>query len=130
MVKKFLNENLISILSWIAAAFVLGGWIWALVALPLVGAREPGVPLILHFDDLRGITVVGGLDAIIFAGIFGLVVVGMNFAIAREFELRAGGVNGEGGAGGRFFGRFLAVMTLAFAILLFIAFAAIINVNI
>lgn len=127
MVKKFLNENLIPVLCWAAIVFVLGGWIWALVALSFVGSRQPGVPLILHFDDLRGITVVGGLGTIIFAGIFGLVVVGMNFAIAREFTLRTSVANATRS---RFLGRFLAGMTLAFAILLFIAFAAIINVNV
>jgi hypothetical protein len=42
----------------------------------------------------------------------------MNFFIALEFDARD-----------RFLGKFTAVMTLVFATLLFIAFAAIINVN-
>jgi hypothetical protein len=121
MIERFFYKNVISVLCGAALAFVLGGFVWACLALRGVGVADPdgSSSLILHFANGVGITSVGGLDLIIFMGIFGLLVVAMNFAIARELESRD-----------RFFGRFLAVMTLVFAVLLFIAFAAIINVNV
>lgn len=121
MIKKFSTHRLITILSTVALAFVLGGCLWAVGELSGIS----GNPLILHFNDLTGITQVGGLMTIIFMGAFGSLVVVMNAAIALEFADRPGA-----GAHGQFFGRFLVSMTLAFAVLLFIAFAAIINVNI
>lgn len=121
MIKKLSAHRLITALYTIALTFVLGGCIWACAAL----AGISGNPLILHFNDLDGITQVGGLAVIIFMGIFGALVVLMNFAIALEFADRP-----SGSAHGQFFAKFLAAITLAFAVLLFIAFAAIINVNV
>lgn len=115
--KKFFNENFIIISCSAAIAFVLGGFVWAFFALRLAG----GETFILHFSDLNGITNVGGLGGIVFMGAFGLLVVLINFAIAREFA-------GRDRAG--FFGKFIATLTLLFAVLLFLAFAAIINVNV
>lgn len=115
MIKKILHKNLIEILFGTAAVFVLGGLVWAFFALREIG----GVPLILHFDDVNGITGGGGLGYLIFMGLLGLLIIGMNFALAREFTGRS-----------RFMSGFLGVATLIFAVLLFIAFAVIINVNV
>lgn len=104
----------VGILSLAALAFVLGGSLWAYFALGGAG----NTPLILHFDDISGITAVGSLKNLIFVGLLGVIVVIMNFFIALELEERD-----------RFLGKLTAALTLLFAVLLFIAFAAIINVN-
>jgi hypothetical protein len=109
------KHKLISIFSAVALCFVLGGSLWAYFALSALGSG----PVILHFNDIDGITSIGGLGVIIFMGIFGVLVTLMNFAIALEFEERD-----------PFFGKFLASLTLVFAVLLFIAFVAILSVNI
>jgi hypothetical protein len=96
-----------------SAVFVVAGFIWAFVALQRMNG-----PHILHFDELRGITAVGGAGVIIFAGIFGMAVVIINGFLAMALEKRS-----------VLFGKLTAVLTLVFAILLFIAFAAIISVN-
>jgi len=114
MLKRFLDENFISVICAVAGAFVLSGFAWAFFAL-----RNAGPHLILHFNDINGITSVGGFGMIVFMAALGLLVVGMDFAIAREFAVRS-----------RFFSRFLALIALLFAVLLFIAFAVIINVNV
>lgn len=114
MMKKIIRAKVVSILSLTAFLFVLGGFLWADLALRGVA----NAPLILHFDDIQGITSVGPLGTIIFVGSLGLAIVIMNFFIALEFDARD-----------RFLGKLTAVTTLIFAILLFIAFAAIINVN-
>jgi hypothetical protein len=125
MIKKLSTHRLITALYTIALAFVIGGCLWACAELGGV----TGNPLILHFNDLTGITQVGGLATIVFMGVFGALVVLMNFAIALEFADRPG-VAANSSVHGQFFARFLAVITLAFAVLLFIAFAAIINANV
>jgi len=116
MVKPFVEKHLVSILCWTAVAFVLAGFSWSLVALAPIRAT----PIILHFNDIDGITAVGGLGTIVFMGVFGLLIVLMDFAIAHELDSR----------GRRFLGRYLAATALIFAILLFIAFLAIVNVNV
>lgn len=115
MLKKIFNENFISIVFSISAAFIIGGFVWAYVVLRSAGTST----LILHFDSVQGITMIGGPGFIVFVGAFGLLVGLMNFAIAREFTTRD-----------RFLGKFIALMTLLFAVLLFIGFTAIINANI
>ena len=65
-----------------------------------------------------GITAVGSPTNLVFVGFLGTVVVIMNFFIALELEAR-----------NRFLGKLVAALTLLFAVLLFIAFAVIINVN-
>jgi hypothetical protein len=96
-----------------SAAFVFAGFLWAIIFF----GRTSG-PFILHFNDLAGITMVGKMGIIVFAGIFGIAVVLLNGVLALEFDER-----------NLFFGKLAAVLTLVFAILLFIAFAAILSVN-
>jgi hypothetical protein len=114
MIKKFLRHKLVGGLSLAAVLFSAGGFLWAYFALR--GVRT--TPLILHFNDISGITSIGGISNLIFVGIFGLVITIMNVPIAIELDARD-----------RFLGKLAAVSTLIFAILLFIAFSAIINVN-
>ena len=115
MVELFRRYRLVAWLSTASLIFVLGGFIWALAML----SRASQALLILHFNDLSGITALGSVGKVMRVGILGLVVVGMNTAIAFEFEQRRS-----------FLGKFLAGATLLFAALLFIAFAAIIKANI
>ncbi len=112
--RKVIRAKAVSILSFAALALTAGGWFSAYFALREVA----DTPLILHFDDLSGITAVGGRGIITFMGILGVAVTIMNFFISLEFEARD-----------RFLGKLSAVITFIFALLLFIAFAAIVNVN-
>ena len=102
-----------------ALAFAGGGFVWALAAL---GARGSGGvaagPYILHFNDISGITQIGSVGDLARAGIFAGVAVIASFAVAFELDRRD-----------RVLGKLMAAVTLAAAVLLFIACAAILNVN-
>ena len=113
MIEQIKKHGLVSGLLAAAAVFIIAGFIWALVSLEKVIG-----PLVLHFNDLQGITATGNIGTIIFGGALGVVVVLMNGCLALEFEER-----------NPFLGKLIAVLTLVFAILLFIAFAAILSVN-
>jgi hypothetical protein len=114
MFKKMIRHKAVSAAFLGSLLLVAGGSMWAWVALQGIA----GSPLILHFDDIEGITAVGGPGGFLFMGILGMVVVLFNFAIALELEERD-----------RFLGKITAGMTFIFAVLLFVSFAAIINVN-
>ncbi len=75
-------------------------------------------PVILHFNDITGITQVGSARTLLFVGIFALVAAAVNVPIALELDRRD-----------RVLGKLLAGSTLGLAVLLFIACAAILNVN-
>jgi len=111
---EILKHKLVSILSLASLCFVLGGFFWAYFDLRNAGSG----PFIIHFNDVNGITSVGGLGTIVFMGIFGIVVVLMNSWIALEFEMKEA-----------FFGKLLAALTLVLAVLLFVGFASIMAVN-
>jgi hypothetical protein len=112
--KKIVKARAVSVTSLLALTLVLGGWLWAHYALRGI----TNGPLILHFDDIQGITAVGDLSTITFMGALGTTVVLMNFFIALEFDGRD-----------RFLGKMAAGVTFVFAVLLFIGFVAIIKVN-
>ena len=114
-VKKILRHRAVGATSLAALLFVLGGAVWSRSVLRPVSRSSP---LIVHFNDLQGITAVGTPEILVFMAILGTVVVIVNFMIALELDERD-----------RFLGKLMAAVTLVFAILLFIAFAAIINVN-
>ena len=114
MLKKIMHARAVSVLSLGAFLLALGGPLWAYFALR--GAA--GAPLILHFDDISGITAVGPLVGITLVGLFGLAAAIINFFIAIELDARS-----------RFLGKLVAAITFLFTVLLFISFAAIINVN-
>ncbi len=114
MFAKLKKYKGVSITSLVALAFAMGGALWAYFALHRIGAT----PIILHFDDLSGITAVGGLGDLMLAGGAGIAIVIVNFFLALALEERD-----------RFLGKLTAALTLLFAILLFIGFVAIMNVN-
>ena len=114
MWRRIIRAKAVSVASFVSLAFVASGWAWAEVALGHVA----NAPLILHFNDLDGITAVGASRSLAYIGGIGIIVVLLNFLIAIELEERDG-----------FLGKLMAGITLIFAVLLFIGFAAIINVN-
>lgn len=113
MFHQLSKHKLISGLLAASALFVVGGFAWALISLGRING-----PFIAHFDDLFGIAPAAGRGTVIFAGIFSMVAVFVNGCLAIEFEER-----------NALFGKLTAILTLVFAILLFIAFAAILSVN-
>ena len=97
----------------LSALFAIGGWVWAWLAL-----RGIQTPLILHFSDYTGINQTGGIGEIHGLGATAVIIVGLNFFLARslaEHDPR--------------WARALAGATLFVAVLLFTALAAIISVN-
>ncbi len=114
MIEKIKKYRLVSLLSFASLAFASGGFFWALGAL---GGVISG-PLVLHFNDMQGITSIGSFGNVLWMGILGIAIVLMNFFVAIDLEARD-----------NVFGKIVAVMTLIMAILLFLAFAAIIKVN-
>ncbi len=114
MFRKLIKYRLITAFCVMALAFVIGGCIWAYVALKSTGSG----PFILHFNDIEGITEVWGISTILFMGIFGVIAVLADLVIAIELAGHE-----------RKLGNTLAAGGLVFAILLFMAFAAILKVN-
>ncbi len=114
MLKSVLRHKTVCILSLASLIFTGGGFAWTYFALRTVNDS----PLILHFDDISGITSVGSMAHLVFIGVLGLIGVVMNFFIALELDARD-----------RFLGTLAAALTLFFAALLFIAFSVIIHVN-
>lgn len=114
MFAKMLRHRVVSAMFFASFVFAAGGYAWMWFTMRSAGAG----PFILHFDDIEGITAVGGLGTLNFMGIFGMLAVLANFAIALELEEKDG-----------FLGKFLGAATLFFSYLLFMAFVAIISVN-
>jgi hypothetical protein len=115
MFKKILTHKFISALSLVSCLLSLSGIAWAWVAL---GNVADATPLVLHFNDMHGITHVGGFAMLAFMGIFGVVIAVANGFVAVALDERDAVL-----------GKMVAVLTLVFSILLFIGFASIISVN-
>lgn len=96
-----------------SALFVVGGWAWAYAVL-----RNTTQPLIIHFNSEQGITRIGNFADLTAIGILGIVIVIVNCPLAFNLEERD-----------RFLGKLVTAATLFLSILIFIGFAAIINVN-
>lgn len=114
MIKNISKYRLVSLLSLASFAFAAGGFFWALGAL---GGASSG-PFILHFNDMQGITSIGGFGDLLLMGVIGMAIVIVNFFVALALEARDAVL-----------GKLVAAMTLAMVILLFLAFVAIIKVN-
>lgn len=114
MIKKILHYRVVSLLFFASMVLVLGGAIWAIVAMLQTGTA----PYILHFNDIDGITNVGGIGNIVLMGILGALIVWIDFLIALELEARD-----------NVLGKIVAAVTLILAVLLFLGFVAILNVN-
>lgn len=102
--------NLVLVLS---LTLVLGGWIWSYFELKSIED-----PLIIHYSQEVGIDQVGYAGDLAKVGIFGTVVILINFLIAVELEGKDG-----------FLGKLTSGVTLLLGLLIFIYFAAIISVN-
>jgi len=114
IMKKALNHRAVVITSLIALFFVIGGFLWLLLGLLAIGSG----PFILNFNDIQGITRTGGIGDVVTMGILGVLIVIVNFFLAVELDGRD-----------RVLGKMVAGITLVGAILLFIAFVAILSVN-
>ena len=114
MTKKLMKYKAVSAACCGAIAIALGGFCWAYFRLLNAGAG----PLVLHFNNMNGITDVGNLWGIVSMGILGMVVTVVNFFIAIELEERD-----------RFLGNIVAASSIFFAVLLFIALVAILGMN-
>lgn len=114
MIEKIKKYRLVSLLSLASFAFAAGGFFWAVGALG--GASS--APLILHFNDMQGITSIGTFGDLLLMGAIGMLIVVIDFFVALELEARD-----------PVLGKLVAAITLVMAILLFLAFAAIIKVN-
>ncbi len=112
--RRMIRHRVVAATFFASLVFAAGGYLWAWLTLRNAGSG----PLILHFDDLEGITSVGSFGALHFIGLFGIATVIVNFAIALELEERD-----------LILGKIVAGITLLFAVLLFIAFTAIMGVN-
>jgi hypothetical protein len=97
------------------ASFILvfGGTVWAYVVL-----HSFSQPLILHFSEYSGITKIGSVSDVMGFGVFGLLLVALNFFLAINLQERE-----------RLLGKILTGATIFLAILIFIALSAIISVN-
>ena len=115
---KILKHKLVTGLFAATFAFVLGGFGWAIAALGARSGIMGAGRIIMHFNDIGGITRIGGIGDLWYAGIFAVIAVAINYAIALELDARDGVM-----------GKTMAAITLAAAILLFIACAAILGVN-
>jgi uncharacterized membrane protein len=115
MTKKIIKYKAVSAACLGAIAIALGGFLWVYFRLRNTAG---GGLLVLHFNDMNGITDVGNLWGIVSMGILGVAIAVVNFFIAMELEERD-----------RFLGKVVAVASVFFAVLLFIAFAAILGIN-
>lgn len=111
--KKICQHKCLSVVFGCGFAFILGGLILAVWRLR--GIKQP---LILHFNDYAGISRTGDSGYILWIGALSAIVVAINFLIALELAEKES-----------YWGKFATAATLVFAVLIFIGFAAIINVN-
>ena len=107
---RYKIPNLVLVLS---LTLVLGGWVWSYFDL-----RTISDPLIIHYSQEVGIDQVGYAGDLAKVGIFGIVVILINFLIAVEVEQKE-----------RFLGRLTSGVTFLLGLLIFIYFAAIMGVN-
>ena len=97
----------------ISFLLVLASTLWAYIAL-----RGMGGPVILHFNETRGITLMGSFWEVVGIGVTGLVMTLINFMLVLALE-----------EWDSFLGRFLTITTAILAALIFIGMVAIIAVN-
>ncbi len=114
MIDKIKKYRLVSLLSLASFAFAAAAFFWIIAAL----YGNASGPLILHFNDMQGITSIGSFGDLLLMSILGMVIVAIDFFAALELEARDSVL-----------GKIVAVTTLVMAILLFLAFAAIIKIN-
>jgi hypothetical protein len=74
--------------------------------------------LVVHFDDINGVTKMGNFTDIILIAVTGIIVTVLNFFISIEVEKKD-----------KFLARIISIVSILFAVLLFIAFTAILTMN-
>lgn len=114
MVEKIIKYKAVSAACCAAVAMALGGFLWAYAGVRNAG----GGPVTVHFNDMNGITEIGNIGSVVSIGILGVIITVLNFFIAIELEERE-----------HFGGKVVAAESVLFAVLLFIAFAAILGAN-
>lgn len=112
-IKVFFRHRIPNLALVFSMVLVVGGWLWAYFKL-----RKITEPLIIHYSQEVGIDQVGYAGDLAKVGIFGIVIVAINFIISVELEQKD-----------RFLGRLTSTVTSLLGILIFIYFAAIIGVN-
>ena len=120
MIGKIARHRSISIIFLLSFLLVVGGFFWAYGKLSgeAMVWNEGAGPFILHFNLFDGITATGDFSGIVSMGVLGAVIVILNFFIGMALEERD-----------RTLSLAFAGATLAMAILLFLSFVAILNVN-
>ena len=113
MYKKIAANKLLSVIFLISFLLLSVAILWASFAM-----RGSSGPLILHFDNISGITVIGNFVTLLLFGATGIIISVLNFFIALEFEARDW-----------FWGKLMAAATLVLAFLIFVGFMSIIAVN-
>ncbi len=111
--KEFFKHKIPNLVLVVSLTLVLGGWAWSYFDLKTISD-----PLVIHYSQGVGIDQVGYAGDLAKVGIFGMVVILINFLIAVELEQKE-----------RFLGRLTSGVTLLLGLLIFIYFAAIISVN-
>ncbi len=110
---KILKFRVVSSIFLASFALVLGGTLWAYFSL-----RNVSGPVVIHFNNLTGINLIGSYLDLVMAGTVGLIIIFVNFLIVLELEERD-----------QFLGKLVTAATILVSILIFIALAAIISVN-
>jgi len=105
---RFVTSTLI-----VSFVLILAGWLWADRLLSPLGQ-----PLILHYSSRARINQVGTIGDLRGLALLGVAIVVINGILAFYLDARDW-----------FLGKFLATVTIAVSILLFIAFVAIVSVN-
>jgi hypothetical protein len=112
MLRDFISRKALATIFFISLILILGSGIWAFYSL-----RDIEEPLILHYSQYS-ISQTGSIWDLLSASLFGVVVVGINFAITLKLIEKD-----------LFLSRLIAFATLIFGILISMAFVAIIGVN-
>ena|SRR6185437_2824310 len=118
MMRAIAKHRLTSLIGLASIFLVLGGFFWAYGMIGPGAGTSLGAPLILHFNDMEGITAVGGFVDVIYMAILGLLMILIDIGAAFALEERD-----------PVLAKVLSAAGLVLAVLLFIAFTVIINVN-
>jgi hypothetical protein len=114
MLERIIKHKAVSAACLSAIFITLAGFLWVYFGLRMTGSG----PFVIHWNDMNGITEVGGLWSVAAVGMLGIFITVIDFFIATELEERE-----------PFLGKVVATASALFAVLLFIAFAAILGMS-
>lgn len=112
--KNFIKNKTVFLLNYIAIGVSLISFFSVFFALISLSNR----PLVIHFDDINGITKMGNFTDIILIAVTGIIITILNFFISIKIEKRD-----------KFLAKVISIVSILFAVLLFIAFTAILTMN-